>query len=107
MHKAGDGAAVETDPFLQGFGQIAGQDGDVFLGAEDIGEGEADEFDMVVLDKVQDILPGGVTHSKPPKGWWVGSKRPGTPPPPPGAEENGSPGRHGTGIRERGAYFST
>src|SRR5699024_1111921 len=62
LHKTRHGAAVEADPVLQGLGQVAGQHGDVFLGAKNIGKGKPDELDVVVLHKVEHILLGGVVH---------------------------------------------
>ena len=62
MHETGDGAAVEADTVFQGLGQVAGQHGNVLLGAKDIAEGETDEFDVVVLHEIQDVLLGRITH---------------------------------------------
>ena len=63
LHKTGNGAAVKADTILHGFGQVAGKHGDVFLGAKDIAEGKADEFDVVVLHKIKDVLLGIIAHS--------------------------------------------
>ena len=63
MHEAGDGAAVEAHAVLQRLGQVAGQHGDVLLGAEDIAEREPHEFDVVVLNEIKDILLGRIAHS--------------------------------------------
>ena len=67
VHKACNGAAVKADAVLQGFGQIAAQDGDVLLDAEDIAESKADEFDVVVLHKIKDVLLGRIAHNTPPR----------------------------------------
>ena len=63
LHKTGNGAAVKADTILHGLGQVAGKHGDVFLGAKDIAEGKADEFDVVVLHKIKDVLLGIIAHS--------------------------------------------
>ena len=63
LHKTGNGAAVKADTILHGLGQVAGKYGDVFLGAKDIAEGKADEFDVVVLHKIKDVLLGIIAHS--------------------------------------------
>ena len=63
LHETGNGAAVEAHAVLQGLGQVAGQHGDVLLGAKDIAEGKADEFDVVVLHKIKDVLLGRIAHN--------------------------------------------
>ena len=73
LHETGNGAAVEAHAVLQGLGQVAGQHGDVLLGAKDIAESKAHEFDVVVLHEVQHVLLGRITHkdllsNKTPKG---------------------------------------
>ena len=65
LHEPGNGAAVEADAVLQCLGQVAGQYGDVFLGAEDIAERKADEFNVVVLHKIEDVLLGRIAHKDP------------------------------------------
>ena len=58
VEKPGDGGAVKADALLKGAGQLAGEQRQVFLVAEDIAEGEFGKFDVVILDKVEDILRG-------------------------------------------------
>ena len=41
---------------LEGAGQFAGEQRDVFLVAENVAEGQAHKFDVVVLGKIQHIL---------------------------------------------------
>ena len=65
LHETGNGAAVEAHAVLQGLGQVAGQHGDVLLGAKDIAEGKAHEFDVVVLHEVQHVLLGRIPHKNP------------------------------------------
>ena len=62
VHKTGNGAAVKTDAVFQSLGQVAGQHGNVLLGAEDIAKGEPHEFDVVVLNEIKDILLGRIAH---------------------------------------------
>ncbi len=62
VHEARNGAAVKADAVFQRLGQVAGQHGDVLLGAEDIAEGKAHKFDVVVLHEIQDVLLGGIAH---------------------------------------------
>ena len=65
FHEPSNGAAVEANAVLQCLGQVAGQYGDVFLGAEDIAERKADEFNVVVLHKIEDVLLGRIAHKDP------------------------------------------
>ena len=62
VHKARNGTAVKAHALFQRLGQIAGQHGNVLLGAKNITEGKAHKFDVVVLHKIQNILLGGIAH---------------------------------------------
>ena len=62
VHKARNGAAVKAYALFQRLGQVAGQHGNVLLGAKDIAEGKAHKFDVVVLHEIQNILLGGIAH---------------------------------------------
>ena len=63
MHKACNGAAVKAYAVLQCLGQVAGQHGNVLLGAKDIAEGKPHEFNVVVLHKIKDVLLGRIAHN--------------------------------------------
>ena len=52
-------------PSSSALGRSACQHGDVFLGAEDVAEREADEFNVVVLHKIEDVLLGRIAHKDP------------------------------------------
>ena len=62
VHKARNGAAVKAYALFQRLGQVAGQHGNVLLGAKNIAEGKAHKFDVVVLHEIQNILLGGIAH---------------------------------------------
>ena len=66
VHEPGDGRAVETDALLERAGQLAGKQRDVFLVAEDVAERQLDELDVVILDKIEDVLCG-TFHGGPPE----------------------------------------
>ena len=67
VHEPGDGRAVEADALLERAGQLAGKQRDVFLVAEDVAERQLDELDVVILDKIEDVLCG-TFHGGPP---WI------------------------------------
>ena len=67
VHEPGDGRAVEADALLERAGQLAGKQRDVFLVAEDVAERQLDELDVVILDKIEDVLCG-TFHGEPP---WI------------------------------------
>lgn len=56
--KAGDGGGVNGDAVLKGPGQLGGHDGDVFLPAEYVTKGEADELDLLLLNILHDLALG-------------------------------------------------
>ena len=65
VHKPGDGRAVEADALGKSAGQLTGKEGDIFLVAEDIAERQFGKLDVVVLNKIENVLCGAF-HREPP-----------------------------------------
>ena len=65
VHEPGDGRAIEADALGKSAGQLTGEEGDIFLVAEDIAERQFGELDVVVLNKIENVLCGAF-HRKPP-----------------------------------------
>lgn len=61
--EAGDGRRVDGDAIIKGARQLGGQDGDVFLPAENIAEGQPDKTDILLFHILHDFLTG-VAHGK-------------------------------------------
>ena len=59
--ESGDGGSVESYPVAESPGQLIGHDGYVLLLAENVAEGEADEF-HILLPGVLDYLITGILH---------------------------------------------
>ena len=58
VHEPGDGRPVEADTLGKGAGQLTGKKRNVFLVAENIAECQFCELNIVVLDKIENVLCG-------------------------------------------------
>ena len=54
--KAFDGGSVDRDAVLEGVLELGGHQRDILLTAEDVGVGEADEFDVIFFDKLTNLF---------------------------------------------------
>ena len=58
VHEPGDGRPVEADTLGKGAGQLTGKKRNVFLVAENIAECQFCELNIVVLNKIENVLCG-------------------------------------------------
>ena len=65
IHKPGDGRTVKADTLGKGAGQLTGKERDIFLVAENIAECQFCELNIVVLNKIENVLCGAF-HREPP-----------------------------------------